>query len=81
MEAAVGRFHRRALTQQQDPAVNLELTIQVAPRGGHHSHHGFVGLGAFGTKKLRVKSFSTLGTRFPPFRSRQRRTKNRVVIG
>ena len=30
MEAAVGRFHRRALTQQQDPAVNLDLGVSRA---------------------------------------------------
>ena len=27
-------------------------SAQKAPRGGHHTHHGFVELGAFGTNKL-----------------------------
>ncbi len=49
---AVGRYHRRALTRQQESIFNLELAVQKAPRGGLNPNRGFVELGAFRTRRL-----------------------------
>ena len=53
MATAVGRFHRRALTQQLEAAVNIEFSIQVPPRVGLYSNQGLVELGAHEVNKLR----------------------------
>ena len=53
MGIAVGRFHRRALTRQQESIVNLVLAVQKAPRGGLDPNRGFVEIGNFRTKRLR----------------------------
>ena len=46
-------FHRRALTQQQEPAVYLDLTVQRAPRGVVYTNQGLVELGAYEINKIR----------------------------
>ena len=57
---AVGRFHRRALTKQQEPAVKLELAVQKAPRGGRYPNRGFVELGAFSYQEVTTIAFDRI---------------------